>query len=95
VCAEVPSLHPQNSQNRYTIIFKTFFNPIMNMTLISYAVKQKIDQLIDIGEKDKDVIYNRIIEDFGIPRPTVRRIARELKQDWANKIKVLDSNEFH
>ena len=65
------------------------------MTLISYAVKQKIDQLIDIGEKDKDVIYNRIIEDFGIPRPTVRRIARELKQDWANKIKVLDSNEFH
>lgn len=61
--------------------------------MLSYAVKQKIEQLIDIGEKDKDEIYRRIIEDFGIPRPTLRRIARELKEEWANKIKVLDSNE--
>jgi len=64
----------------------------MNMTLITQTVKKKIEQLIDIGEKDKQVIYSRIIEDFGLPRPTVRRIARELKEEWANKIKILESD---
>jgi len=63
----------------------------MSMTLITIAIKQKIEQLIEIGEKDKEVIYTRIIEDFGIPRPTLRRIARELRQEWANKIKILES----
>jgi DNA invertase Pin-like site-specific DNA recombinase len=62
------------------------------MTLVTIAVKEKIEQLIEIGEKDKEVIYKRIIEDFGIPRPTLRRIARELRQDWERKIKILESD---
>lgn len=59
--------------------------------LVKNAIKQKIDQLIDIGEKDKSVIYSRIVEDFGIQRREARLIARELRQDWIKKVKVLES----
>lgn len=59
--------------------------------LVKNAIKQKIDQLIDIGEKNKSVIYSRIVEDFGIARHEVKLIARELRQDWIKKVKVLES----
>jgi len=61
------------------------------MSVVRYAVKHKMEQLIDIGEKNKSEIYSRIVEEFGLPRREVRLIARELRQDWAKKIKVLES----
>ena len=64
----------------------------MTAPLIRTAIKQKIDQLLDIGEKNKSVIYSRIVEDFGIPRREVRLIARELRQDWEKKVKILESD---
>jgi len=67
----------------------------MDMSIITIAVKQKMEKLIDIGEKDKQKIYEQIHEEFGIPRVMIRRIARELRQDWARKIAILqqDSHE--
>jgi len=65
----------------------------MTMTagIIRNTVKQKIEQLIEIGENDKAEIYSRIIDEFGLPRREVRLLARELRQDWAKKIKILES----
>lgn len=59
--------------------------------IVRNTIKQKIEQLIDIGEKNKSEIYSRITEDFEIERREVRLIARELRQEWANKIKILES----
>ena len=64
----------------------------MTAPIVRNAIKQKIDQLIDIGEKNKSIIYSRIVEDFGIERREVRLIARELRQEWQNKVKILESD---
>ena len=65
----------------------------MNMSsIVRYAVKQKIEQLIDIGEKNKEGIYSRIEDDFGLNRVEIKKIARELRQEWEHKIRVLQTD---
>tara|TARA_Y100001949_G_scaffold75310_1_gene63988 strand:- start:106 stop:327 length:222 start_codon:yes stop_codon:yes gene_type:complete len=54
-------------------------------------IKEKITSLIDEGVKDKQEIYSKVVEQLGYPRPTVRRVARELRSDLLNKIKILQS----
>ena len=54
-------------------------------------IKEKITSLIDEGVKDKQEIYSKVVEQLGYPRPTVRRVARELRNDLLNKIKILQS----
>lgn len=66
---------------------------IMIPPVIRNTIKQKINQLIDIGENDKTKIYSRIVEDFGVERRDVRLIARELRQDWKKKVKVLQGKD--
>lgn len=66
---------------------------IMITAVVRNTIKQKINQLIDIGENDKTEIYSRIVEDFGVERRDVRLIARELRQDWKKKVKVLQGKD--
>ena len=54
-------------------------------------IKEKITSLIDEGVKDKQEIYSKVVEQLGYPRPTVRRVARELRNDLLTKIKILQS----
>ena len=54
-------------------------------------IKEKITSLIDEGVKDKQEIYSKVVEQLGYPRPTVRRVARELRNDLLAKIKILQS----
>jgi len=55
----------------------------------SYTVKEKINRLIDEGETDQNKIYSKIVEELGVPRPTVRRIVRDLKIELMQKINIL------
>jgi len=52
-------------------------------------VMKAIITLIDTGHIDKSKIYSVVVENFKIPRPTVRRIAKNLIVDLEHKIKVL------
>ena len=54
-------------------------------------IKEKITSLIDEGVKDKQEIYSKVVEQLGYPRPTVRRVARELRNELLTKIKILQS----
>ena len=54
-------------------------------------IKEKITSLIDEGVKDKQEIYTKVVEQLGYPRPTVRRVARELRNELLTKIKILQS----
>lgn len=65
----------------------------MTTPIVKHTIKQKIEQLIDIGEKNKTEIYSRIVEDFGVERHEVRLIAMELRQDWKKKIKILQGKD--
>ena len=60
------------------------------MTPQSKVIKQAIESYLDKGMTDKSDIYSLVVKELGVPRPTVRRIARDLRHEYANKIKILN-----
>jgi len=58
----------------------------------SAIIKEKINELLSPPNNitDKQVIYTKVSE-LGFPRPTVRRVAGELRNELLTKIKILQS----
>lgn len=42
---------------------------------------------------EKTEMYKKIADDLGIPRPTIRRVARDLRQLYDKRIKQLQSDQ--
>jgi hypothetical protein len=63
----------------------------VNRTTQSTSIKQAINELLDKGFTDKQDIYSKVVEELGVPRPTVRRVARDLRNELLQKIKILQS----
>jgi hypothetical protein len=63
----------------------------VNRTTQSTSIKQAINELLDKGFTDKQDIYSKVVEELGVPRPTVRRVARDLRNELVQKIKILQS----
>jgi|TARA_B100001146_G_C15783788_1_gene265352 hypothetical protein len=58
----------------------------------STVIKEKINELLSppYNITDKQVIYTKV-QELGFPRPTVRRVAGELRNELLTKIKILQS----
>ena len=67
---------------------KTIF---VNRTNQSTVIKAAINTLLDNGVTDKQDIYTKVVDELGVPRPTVRRVARDLRNELLEKIKILQS----
>ena len=63
----------------------------MNRTNQSTVIKEAINSLLDEGVTDKQDIYSKVVDRLGVPRPTVRRVARDLRNELLTKIKILQS----
>ena len=63
----------------------------MNRTNQSTIIKAEIDDLLKAGVKDKQEIYSKVVDKLGVPRPTVRRVARDFRNELLTKIKILQS----
>ena len=64
----------------------------MNRTNQNTLIKEKIKDLIEKkGVTDKQEVYTKVVEEMGVPRPTVRRVARDLRNELLEKIKILQS----
>lgn len=63
----------------------------MNRTNQSTVIKQAINSYLEKGLTDKQDIYSKVVEELGVPRPTVRRVARDLRNELLTKIKILQS----
>lgn len=63
----------------------------MNRTNQSTVIKEAINSYLDKGLTDKQDIYTKVVDDLGVPRPTVRRVARDLRNELLDKIKILQS----
>jgi len=55
-------------------------------------VKEKINELLDRGYKDKQEIFNRVVNELDVNRPTVRRLARELRIELVHKLAILEGS---
>lgn len=64
----------------------------MNRTNQSTVIKQAINSYLEKGLTDKQDIYSKVVEELGVPRPTVRRVARDLRNELLAKIKILQSD---
>lgn len=53
-------------------------------------VKELMMSLMDKGMTDLCTIYDEVEKQTGIPRPTIRRIARDLRTDLNKKIAILE-----
>ncbi len=63
----------------------------MNRTNQSTVIKEAINSCLDKGLTDKQVIYTKVVGELGVPRPTVRRVARDLRNELLVKIEILRS----
>ncbi len=63
----------------------------MNRTNQSTVIKEAINSCLDKGLTDKQDIYTKVVDELGVPRPTVRRVARDLRNELLDKIKILQS----
>ena len=63
----------------------------MNRTNQSAVIKEAINSLLEEGIKDKQDIYTKVVDKLGVPRPTVRRVARDFRNELLAKIKILQS----
>ena len=63
----------------------------MNRTNQSTVIKEAINSYLDKGLTDKQDIYSKVVNDLGVPRPTVRRVARDLRNELLEKISILQS----
>ncbi len=64
----------------------------MNRTNQSTVIKAAINSYIDNGIKDKQDLYTKVVDELGVPRPTVRRVARDLRNELLEKIQILQSD---
>ena len=55
------------------------------------VIKAAINTLLDNGVTDKQDIYTKVVDELGVPRPTVRRVARDLRNELLEKIRILQS----
>lgn len=63
----------------------------MNRTNQSTVIKEAINSYLNKGLTDKQDIYTKVVNDLGVPRPTVRRVARDLRNELLEKIGILQS----
>ena len=63
----------------------------MNRTNQSKVIKEAINSYLDKWLTDKQDIYSKVVNDLGVPRPTVRRVARDLRNELLQKISIIQS----
>ncbi len=64
---------------------------MIHSTNQSARIKEKINSFLDQGLTDKQAIYNKVVDELGVPRPTVRRVARDLRNELLEKINNLQA----
>ncbi len=64
----------------------------MNRTNQSTVIKEAINSYLEKGFTDKQDIYSKVVDELGVPRPTVRRVARDLRNELLKKIEILQSD---
>ena len=63
----------------------------MNRTNQSTVIKAAINSLLDKGVTDKQDIYTKVVDELGVPRPTVRRVACVVRKELEIYTSILNA----
>ena len=58
----------------------------------SDIIEKLIEVKLDSGMTSKEEIYSEVVSELNVPRPTVRRIARDLRNKYVERIRILQSD---
>jgi len=58
---------------------------------LTSIIRACIEKYLEVGLTDKDEIFTKVIDELGVPRPTVRRVARDMRQEMMRKVRILQS----
>ena len=50
-----------------------------------------IEKYLSMGLTNKEEIFHKVVDELGVPRPIVRRIARDMRKEMTRKIRILQS----
>ena len=56
----------------------------------SQRIETAIIAQLDKGMTKKTEIYDKVTDELGVPRPTVRRVARDLRSKLQERINILN-----
>ena len=76
----------------YSVIQNNYNLVSLNRTNQSTIIKEAINSYLEKGVTDKQDIYTKVVDELGVPRPTVRRVARDLRTELLQKIQILQSD---
>jgi len=62
----------------------------VNRTNQSTVIKAAINSLLDKGVTDKQDIYTKVVDELGVPRPTVRRVAIKVRKELLSYSEILN-----
>lgn len=62
----------------------------MSKELKADKTKKLILRLLDEGHTDAQEIYTAVVQEYGYPRPSVRRDARALRLELQRKVDILN-----
>lgn len=54
------------------------------------SIVNEVEILLDAGISDKQKIISTVIKKLNVPRPTVRRIIRDMREEMLKKVKILE-----
>lgn len=60
----------------------------------SSIIRSEIFKVIADGITEKQKIYTYVVNELNVPRPTVRRIAREIVKDLIGVINILTDGQY-
>lgn len=58
----------------------------------STIIRQCILSYLQKGLTDKHDIIQKVVDELGVPRPTIRRVSRDLRNELVEYIKVLQND---
>lgn len=60
----------------------------------SEKVQEQIEKLLNSGVRNKSELYSKLVVETGLPRSTIRRIARDFKKHLERKVVILTKGEI-
>lgn len=65
---------------------------MIGKTHTEQIVLDSLEYFMNLGYTDKHEIYSKVVDATNVARPTVRRIARDLRNYYQSRIKILQSD---
>lgn len=79
------------TSKNYEEYIKSRFNTLSQIELIEIVKKSVNNEILEDIITKQD-IYTKIVDELGVPSPTVRRVARDLRTELLQKIQILQSD---